>query len=87
MAKWGDGSSGFVERWADGRFAKSMLCDFCCKPIGAIHYTDSDVCGDSDDPGFYLCGRKRCEAKREKLSVEERRVAYAEGRARGKGAA
>lgn len=68
-------------RGNDGRYVKSDLCDFCVKPVGTEYCTDAEVCGDSDGPGFLLCQRKRCEAKRSALGVEERRAAYAAGRA------
>lgn len=70
-----------------GRFTRGYSCDYCGKSIGrdaagAInHYTDDDVCGGSDGPGFMLCGRVRCCREREALSVEERRAAYTRRRA------
>ena len=64
-----------------GRYATSPRCDCCGKPVGTAYYTDTDVCGGSDGPGFYLCERVRCMAKREGLSAEERRALYTATRA------
>lgn len=64
-----------------GRYATSPRCDCCGKPVGTAYYTDTDVCGGSDGPGFYLCERVRCVAKRDGLSVEERRALYTATRA------
>jgi hypothetical protein len=71
------------ERDASQRFRKTHPCDACGKPVGTDHITDDEVCGSSDGPGFFLCDRKRCCAKREPLSVEERRALYTATRARG----
>lgn len=68
--KWNERHDG------SGRFTASPACDFCGKPIGNDHYTDEEVCGNGDGPGFYLCDRKRCTKQREGMSVEERRMAY-----------
>lgn len=59
-----------------GRFVKSAACDGCGKPVGTNYFTDGEVCGGSDGPGFYLCERKRCAAAREGLSIEARRALY-----------
>ena len=63
-----------------GRFGSVTRCDCCDKPVTGEHLSDSRVCGNDDGPGFYLCDRKRCEAKREKLEaaggIEGLRVAY-----------
>ncbi len=71
-----------LERYAhkdkdrSGRYRKSPPCDACNKPVGTNWFTDDEVVGGSDGPGFYLCERKRCVAKREGLSVEEREALY-----------
>ena len=59
-----------------GRYKATAKCDGCNKPVGTNYFTDEDVCGGSDGPGFYLCDRKRCIAARCKLSVEEKRARY-----------
>lgn len=80
--KWGqDAHAGESERGYDGRFKISILCDCCGKPMGDLdkdgnHFTDSDVCGSSDGPGFFLCHRKRCHAAQEGKTIEERRVMF-----------
>jgi hypothetical protein len=59
-------------------------CDGCCKPITERtggHVTDTEVCGSVDGPGFYLCGRARCEQERNRLDVEARRALFSRGRA------
>lgn len=53
-----------------GRYIKSAPCDGCGKPVGTNYFTDGEVCGGSDGPGFYLCERKRCITKRSGLSIE-----------------
>lgn len=58
--------------------AHTMFCDVCALPITGTHYTDDEVCGGSDDPGFYL--HRECWAKG---TVEERRSIYTAGRAAG----
>jgi hypothetical protein len=58
-------------RGASGRFVKVQCCDFCQKPVTGEHFTDSRVCGGTDGPGFYLCDRKRCIAKRDALEAAE----------------
>ena len=34
------------------------------------HFTDDRVCGNTDSPGFYLCGRAGCERARAKVEAE-----------------
>lgn len=73
-----------------GRYAVEQRCDFCGKPITEKtggHVTDEDVCGVSDGPGFYLCGRTRCESQRDALDIEARRARYDAGRIRNDAAA
>ena len=69
---------------SSGQFVKTQPCDGCGKPTGRDYFTDDEVCGGSDGPGFYLCGRKRCCAKREHLSVEARRELYTRVREEGR---
>jgi hypothetical protein len=59
-----------------GRYESTPKCDGCNKPIGTNYFTDSDVCGGTDGPGFYVCDRARCQKKLEGLGVEERRAVY-----------
>jgi hypothetical protein len=66
--------------WKTKRFRASPKCDGCGKPVGTAFFTDEEVCGGSDGPGFYLCERKRCVAKLEKLDVEQRRAIFTEQR-------
>lgn len=61
---------------SSGRYANQVKCDCCNKPVGADYASDTDVCGGSDGPGFYLCARVRCEAKRDTLDIEARRALY-----------
>lgn len=70
-------------RHADGRYAEKTPCDACGKPVTGDHYTGDEVCAGGDGPGFYLCGRKRCVAKRPE-SVSERAAYYAAQRAANK---
>jgi hypothetical protein len=72
-------------RDAAGRYAVEQRCDGCSKAITERtdgHVTDTDVCGASDGPGFYLCGRARCEQERDRLDVDARRALFSSGRAR-----
>jgi hypothetical protein len=59
-----------------GRFALSTRCDGCGQPVGTAYFTDDEVCGSGDGPGFCLCERERCVKRREGLSVEDRRALY-----------
>lgn len=59
-----------------GRYRKSPTCDGCGKPAGTAWFTDEEVCGGSDGPGFYLCDRSACVARRDGLAVEQRRALY-----------
>lgn len=61
-----------------GRFKRTPACDGCGKPVGTAYFTDSEVCGASDGPGFYLCERKLCQRQFEGMTVEQRRVHYTE---------
>lgn len=63
-----------------GRYAKSPPCDGCGKPVGTGYFTDDEVCGGGDGPGFYLCERKRCVTRLQPLGVEDRRRLYTEQR-------
>lgn len=58
-----------VGRARSGRFAELPRCDACGKPVSE-HFTEDRVCGGSDGPGFYVCGRKRCAARLEKAEAE-----------------
>lgn len=64
------------DRRDDGKYRKTPACDGCGKPVGTNYYTDNDVCGSTDGPGFYVCDRKRCVKSLEKLDVEGRRAVY-----------
>lgn len=68
-------------RATDGRYSSKPACDACGKPCTGEHFTDDEVCGGSDGPGFYLCGRVRCIAKRPD-GLEDRRTYYTAQRAR-----
>jgi hypothetical protein len=68
-------------READGRYRVEMPCDCCGKPVLDEHITDGDVCGNTDGPGFYLCGRARCNKRRDSLTVEQCRGLYTRQRA------
>jgi hypothetical protein len=57
---------------AQGRFVASTGVEFV---------TDDEACSDGGDgPGFYLCSRVRCEAKRDALAIEARRALYVSAR-------
>lgn len=64
-----------------GQYAKSMPCDACGRPVGASYFTDDEVCGGGDGPGFYLCGRRPCAARYDGLDVEARRELFTRVRA------
>lgn len=64
------------QRDSSGRYQKSHPCDACNKPAGRDYITDADVCGSGDGPGFMLCDRARCVAKRSASDVATRRIVY-----------
>lgn len=66
-----------------GRYIASAACDCCGKPVGTNYFTDAEVCGGGDGPGFYLCERKHCEKLRAGKSVGERRALYEQARKAG----
>ncbi len=69
-----------------GRYKATIRCDFCGGAIGNNTYcSDDEVCAGSDGPGFYLCGRTRCETARRGLSVATRRALYTAQRAVNEG--
>jgi len=51
------------------------LCDACGSPIVGEHFTDEEVCGTGDGPGFLLCDGEECKARRPK-SIRARRQFY-----------
>lgn len=63
-----------------GRYTASPLCDACGKPCGTAYFTDDEVCGGTDGPGFFLYERRSCIVARS-LPVEERRALYTRMRA------
>jgi hypothetical protein len=71
--------------YRSGRYRKSPACDGCGKPCGTNYFTDDEVCGSGDGPGFFLCDRARCCKKRD-LDVEGRRALYTAQRAINDGA-
>ena len=73
------------QRGSGGRYAATATCDGCGKPVGTNYCTDTEVCGNGDGPGFYLCERKRCAKRLEGKSVEERRAQYERTRAEAAG--
>jgi hypothetical protein len=54
-------------------------CDACGEPIIGEYFTDAQVCGTGDGPGFLLCGDEACVARRPK-SIRARRQFYAHQR-------
>lgn len=81
--RWGQGhEAGEAERRADGRFRSSVACDACGRGVGSLNddssewYTDNEVCGCGDGPGFYLCARASCRKRYAHMDVEERRVFF-----------
>ena len=70
------------DRKINGKYASAPKCDACGKPTNeAERYTDDEVCGGSDGPGFYLCHRKRCIAKRD-VDLASRTALYTAQRAK-----
>lgn len=71
-------------RWDEtdrrGKFKAGPRCDGCGKPIGTAYFTDEEVCGSTDGPGFLVCDRARCAKALEGLDVEQRRARYAKQR-------
>ncbi len=65
----------------NGQYRKSNPCDACGRSVGTAYYTDEEVCGNTDGPGFFLCDRVRCEKKRDLPDVEARRALYTAQRA------
>lgn len=60
----------------------SFRCDCCGENTRyPRHYTDEEVCGNGDGPGFFLCGRAACSVRYDGLDVEARRAIFTEGRA------
>jgi hypothetical protein len=68
-------SDGRLARENDGRFAKHETCEFCNGKIKGDYYSDEDTCN-THGVGMLLCARKRCIAKREALTIEQRIAAY-----------
>lgn len=71
-------------REQDGRYAREVACDACGRPAREDYCTDEEVCGQTDDPGFFLCTRKRCVALVPEGGPEERRGYYNTQRAENK---
>lgn len=64
----------------NGQYRKSNPCDACGKPVWTAYYTDEEVCGNTDGPGFFLCDRAKCHKKRD-FPLEVRRALYTAQRA------
>jgi len=64
----------------NGQYRKSNPCDACGEPVGTAYYTDEEVCGNTDGPGFFLCDRAKCHKKRD-FPLEVRRALYTAQRA------
>lgn len=77
--------SRYDKRRRDGRYVASPLCDGCNKPVGTNWYTDAEVCGGGDGPGFFVCERARCSKKLEGLDVPARLAHYTANRLGRKG--
>lgn len=72
---------------ASGKYTNAIKCDCCGKPTNeAERYSDDEVCGSSDGPGFYLCHRKRCATKRDAMTLAERTGHYCTQRAKNNAA-
>lgn len=65
-------------RDAAGRFEKHDVCECCGKPIKGEYLSDYNLA--NDGLGLLLCDRKRCEAKRDAMTVEDRRAMYTANR-------
>lgn len=66
------------DRDRSGRYCSTSPCDVCGKPIGTNYFSDDESLDvGEDDLGFFLCERKRCMARREKMDLEDRRKLYA----------
>ena len=61
---------------SSGKFKSGPACEFCGKPAGHNYFSDEESLS-IDALGLTLCERKRCMAKREAMSLEERRAVYA----------
>lgn len=62
------------------------ICDACSLATIGPHITDADVCLTGDGPGFWLCDRDDCIARRNVPSLDRpaaRAEFYAEGRRQG----
>ncbi len=55
-------------------------CDACGEKIVGEHFTDEEVCGATDGPGFFLCGDAECIESRPQ-SLRHRRRRYTHQRA------
>jgi len=76
-------AAGDAERDNSGRYRMAHLCDGCGKSSGYPHnFTDYDVCGNGDGPGFLLCARPACGKKYDGKNVEERRAYFTAQRVR-----
>lgn len=73
--------SAWEKRDRGGQFKTSARCDCCGRPVGSAYFTDDEVCGTGDGPGFYVCERKSCVKLRAGKTVEERRAIYTATRA------
>lgn len=70
-----------TERPAEPVAEGVMLCDGCGAAFDDDeHHTDAEICGNTDDPGFYLCAGDGC-ARLVTRPADERRERYARQRA------
>lgn len=70
------------KRGDDGKYTKHTRCDGCGGTIKGDYLTDDEVCEGGDGPGFFICERKRCGAKLEKMDTAARRTHYFTQRAK-----
>lgn len=65
-----------TRRNATGQYLAGPPCDGCGAPVGTEPWTDDEICGATDGPGFYLCQRVRCRKRREAMEPEARAAHY-----------
>jgi len=59
-----------------GRYSSGPPCDGCGSPVGTDPWTDDEICGQGDGPGFFLCQRATCRKRREALEPGARQALY-----------
>lgn len=60
---------------SNGQYQKGPVCEFCSKAAGFNYMSDPESLS-IDYLGLTLCERQRCIAKRDAMSLDERRAVY-----------